>query len=113
SDRRVAGDDAILRHDDNTVTDVIAGTIEVVDSFLVQYPHVFSDVRVLIDDGVADDGPAADSDIRYQPSSVVREVFFAFVIVRAHHHDSVQFRVFSDLTANTDNRVIDLHAIQY
>src|SRR5262245_57157131 len=63
-DHSAVGKHAVLRHDHDSVADVIARSIEMMDSLLVQDSNINSDVRVFVDDRIADRGAAADSDVR-------------------------------------------------
>src|SRR5689334_13885150 len=61
-DHRSVGDDAVLGHDDDPVADVVAGTVGVLDTGLVDEPDVGADAGVLVDDRAADVAAVADAD---------------------------------------------------
>src|SRR5436190_6450477 len=84
--RRAARHNTVLRHNHNTVSNVVSGSVEILNALFVEDPDVFSDVRVLIDNGFPDDRPFADSDVWNSLLTVIVEVFFILVEVRAHHH---------------------------
>ena len=52
---RSHGQDTIFRHDNNSVSNVVSGSIEVLDALFVDDSDVFADMCVLIDNRAPDD----------------------------------------------------------
>src|SRR5215831_17334708 len=97
----------ILGHNHNSVTNVVTGPIEILVAFFVYNADVLTDVRVLVDDCVPDDGSFPDSDVRDSQLPVVLEVVLVFIEIRAHDHDAFEFNVLCDLAANSNHRIED------
>src|SRR5262245_60169037 len=98
---------AVLGHDHDSIANVITGSVEMMDSLLVQDSNVNPDVRIFVDDRIADGGTAADSDVWNSELPVVVLVLFVFIIVGAHHQRSFECDVFADHAANSHDGVRD------
>src|SRR6185369_10287574 len=110
---RAVRNHGVLGDDDNAVADEVgtAWSICFDDARCIQQPGVLSDARILIDDGVLDDGFLTDSNARQILTQVGPHVFQRLIEIRAHDERRIDLHSFRNPAAHANHGVRYLSAV--